>query len=98
VPVLLQERKKAVQRAEDRVDGPWRQALVVGGVEPSVDILRAQLRQIVGEVPLQGGRDMPVETVERIEGRLHGRGGIMPCRQELQILGYQLPAPWAEAL
>jgi hypothetical protein len=98
VPVLLQERTAAVSRAQHRVDGRWRQALVMGGVEPAVDILRAQVRQLVGEAPLQGGREMPGETLARIEGRLPGGGGIMPCRQEPPILSHQLPAPWAEAL
>jgi hypothetical protein len=78
-----------VHDAEAGRDGPWRQRLVEGGLDPRVDITGGGLGQVPIERDLPRGGHQNGEAFERSDGRFLHRGRIVAGPQVGEIIRHQ---------
>jgi hypothetical protein len=87
IALLLQESKEAVQPVQDVVECRGGQAVVMGGFEPGVDIVRGDLCEVAIHSGLTGRGEKDAKGLDHPHGGLEGLGGIMPGGQEREVPG-----------
>jgi hypothetical protein len=86
IALIAQEGKEALHHAEAGRDGPWRQRLVEGRLDPHVDINKGGLCQVLIQrgLPRCGQQDR--EASERTDGRFLHRGRLVAGTQVGEIV------------
>ncbi len=78
-PLLLQEGKEAVRCAQNVVDRGWGETVVVGRIEPRIDIVQGGMREVSIDPGLACHRQEHAEGFDDADGGLDRRRSIMAC-------------------